>query len=111
MPVHRLTPRFLEKVWGSPFLDPWFPNSQLQIGEVWLEGPHHRPLPLLLKFLFTSGPLSVQVHPGDAYAQQHHQSNGKTEMWHILRAEPGARIALGLNQPLTADQLRADSLS
>ena len=111
MPLHRLIPRFLEKVWGSPTLLPWFPNSTSKIGEVWLEAPSGQPMPLLLKFLFTTERLSVQVHPGDAYARLHHQSNGKTEMWHILRADPGAQLALGLNQTLTAAELRADSES
>ena len=111
MPVHLLTPRFLEKVWGSHYLLPWFPDSVSQIGEVWLEGPRGEPLPLLMKFLFTTDRLSVQVHPGDAYARKNHQSNGKTEMWHILRADPGAEIALGLNRALMAAELRADSES
>lgn len=111
MSVHALTPRFLEKVWGSHHLSPWFPDSQLQIGEVWLEDPGGEPLPLLMKFLFTTDRLSVQVHPEDEYARKHHQSNGKTEMWHILRAEPGATIALGLTHPETAEQLREDSKS
>ena len=111
MPVHPLVPRFLEKVWGSSTLFPWFPDSSLRIGEVWLEHPSGTPLPLLIKFLFTTERLSVQVHPGDSYAQEHHQSNGKTEMWHILRAGPAAQIALGLNQPLTAAELHADSRS
>ena len=111
MAVHALTPRFLEKVWGSPRLAPWFPDSAHKIGEVWLEDPAGQPLPLLLKFLFTSERLSVQVHPGDAYARQHHLSNGKTEMWYVLRADPGAQVALGLKQKLTAGELRAASES
>ena len=111
MPVHPLTPRFLEKVWGSQHLSPWFPDSVSQIGEVWMEGPRGEPLPLLIKFLFTTDRLSVQVHPNDGYASRHHQSNGKTEMWHILRAAPGAQIALGLKQTLTSEELRAASES
>ncbi|MBI3934826.1 MAG: mannose-6-phosphate isomerase [Acidobacteria bacterium] len=50
--------------------------------------------PLLVKFLFTTDKLSVQVHPPDASARRH-GSWGKTEMWHILRAAPGARLAIG----------------
>ena len=65
--------------------------------------------PLLIKFLFPRDKLSVQVHPDDAYAQLHHNSPGKTEMWHVLDAKPGARIAMGLREPLTADRLRATS--
>jgi mannose-6-phosphate isomerase len=94
----RLTPRFLEKVWGSTRLEPWFPNSQKKIGEVWFEGVAD--LPLLIKFLFTSENLSVQVHP-----------EGKTEMWHILAAEPGAKIAAGFREPVTAEQAKAAALS
>ena len=50
--------------------------------------------PLLVKFLFTTDKLSVQVHPPDSGAAKQN-SWGKTEMWHILRAEPGARLAVG----------------
>ena len=105
----RLTPSFREKIWGSTRLEPWFPNSERKIGEVWFEGVDH--LPLLIKFLFTSEKLSVQVHPDDDYARVHHDSRGKTEMWHILAAEPGARIAAGFREPITTDQLTAAALS
>jgi mannose-6-phosphate isomerase len=105
----RLTPSFKEKVWGSTRLEPLFPNSPAKIGEVWFAGVPH--LPLLVKFLFTTEKLSVQVHPDDAYARQHHDSLGKTEMWHILAAEPGAQIAAGFRHPITPSQLREASLS
>ncbi|HEY1754283.1 MAG TPA: type I phosphomannose isomerase catalytic subunit [Bryobacteraceae bacterium] len=115
MPVVRLKPRFVERVWGSEHLGPWFnvppgfQNTGAKIGEVWFEGSGD--LPLLVKFLFTSGKLSVQVHPDDAYAAQHHNSLGKTEMWHVLAAEPGAQIAAGFREPVSADRLRAAALS
>ena len=96
--IERLRTRFLEKVWGSTQLEPWFPNSNKKIGEVWFEADH--PLPLLVKFLFTTEPLSVQVHP-----------EGKTEMWHILAAEPGARIAAGFLEPISKERLRSSALS
>ena len=57
--------------------------------------------PLLIKFLFTTDKLSVQVHPSDAYAQEREGSAGKTEMWHVLQAEPGARLAIGFREELT----------
>lgn len=53
--------------------------------------------PLLLKLLDAQQPLSVQVHPGDAYAQAHDGKLGKSEAWVILNAEPGARIVYGLD--------------
>lgn len=94
--------------WGSTRLEPWFPNSQEKIGEMWFEEPGD---PLLIKFLFTAGKLSVQVHPNDAYALEHHNSRGKTEMWHILAAEPGAQIAAGFREPISEDRLRSSALS
>jgi mannose-6-phosphate isomerase len=79
-------------------LEPWFPNAAEKIGEVWFEGPPKPPL--LIKFLFTTEPLSVQVHP-----------EGKTEMWHILAAEPGAKIAAGFRETISVERLRASALS
>jgi mannose-6-phosphate isomerase len=95
----RLTPSPREKVWGKTRLSPWFPDSPERIGEVWyLAG---RDLPLLVKLLFTSERLSVQVHPDDG----EDGPLGKTEMWHILEAEPGAAIALGFCEPITRQRL------
>ena len=94
----RLTPRFVPKVWGSKRLGPWFPDSAEKIGEVWFESDPKPPL--LIKFLFTTEPLSVQVHP-----------EGKTEMWHILAAEPGAKIAAGFREEISEERLRASALS
>src|SRR5579863_10722473 len=108
MHVRKLDPSFREKIWGATRLEPWFPNSPSKIGEVWFEAAHGLPL---VKFLFTTEKLSVQVHPGDAYARQHHGSPGKTEMWYILAAEPGARIAAGFREPLTPEQARAAAVS
>jgi mannose-6-phosphate isomerase len=76
---------------------------------VWFPPPAE--VPLLVKFLFTSARLSVQVHPEDDYARRHENSAGKTEMWHILRAEPGAEIALGFREPISRQRLRDASVS
>jgi mannose-6-phosphate isomerase len=62
--------------------------------------------PILIKFLFTSDKLSVQVHPDDAYAREHEDGLGKTEMWYVLRADHGASIALGLTESLSPERLR-----
>ncbi len=106
----RVQPSFREKVWGSSRLSPWFEDSDTKIGEVWfdLESPD---FPILTKFIFTTERLSVQVHPGDEYAARYENSLGKTEMWYILRADPGAQIALGLRQDVTKEQLRGASES
>jgi mannose-6-phosphate isomerase len=68
--------------------------------------------PLLVKFLFTTDKLSVQVHPKDDYARRVENSYGKTEMWHVLKVEPGARLAIGFredvanNKNISRDDLR-----
>jgi len=49
----------------------------------------------------------VQVHPGDEYAARHDHSLGKTECWYVMDTEPGARLAVGLRQPLSTAELRA----
>ena len=54
--------------------------------------------PLLTKLIDAQDVLSVQVHPNDAFARQHENSRGKTEMWYILAAKPGARIAAGFRE-------------
>lgn len=103
----RLPTRFLEKVWGTPDLLPWFPVADEKIGEVWFEAD----LPLLVKFVFTSERLSVQVHPNDDFAAAHEGSRGKTEMWYIMRADPGARIAIGFRESISPERLRESALS
>jgi mannose-6-phosphate isomerase len=108
MTLRKLEPVFHERVWGSTKLEPWFPNASKKIGEVWFDEPDS---PVLIKFLFTTENLSVQVHPGDEYARQHHNSPGKTELWHVLAAEPGAKIAAGFRQPVTEEQMRAAAIS
>jgi mannose-6-phosphate isomerase len=100
----RIAPQFVERVWGSHDLSPLFPPQAKKIGEVWFNGPPGTPL--LIKFIFTTERLSIQVHPGDEYARRHHHSNGKTEMWHILGVEPGARVGLGLRESISKEQLR-----
>ncbi len=108
--VQRLSSRSFEKVWGSPLTEPWYSNPEhRKIGEIWFSASDA--VPLLVKLLFTSEKLSVQVHPDDEYAGRHEQSRGKTEMWHVLRAEPDAKVAVGLRERITADRLREASLS
>src|SRR5579875_1165072 len=96
----RLTPSPREKVWGRKRLAPWFPDCGRDIGEVWFLAEEE--LPLLVKLLFTSEKLSIQFHPDDGEGV----TRGKTEMWHILEAEPGAQIALGFRRPITRERLR-----
>jgi mannose-6-phosphate isomerase len=65
--------------------------------------------PLLAKYIFTSDWLSVQVHPDDAYASRYEQAaggRGKTEMWHIISAQPGAELLIGLKTWVTKEVFR-----
>ena len=57
--------------------------------------------PLLIKYLFPQGRLSVQVHPDDKAAARVGQPCGKTECWYVLEAGPGAQIGLGLKPGTT----------
>lgn len=119
--MRKLEPSFHRRIWGATDLAPWFPKGSPNeapiapvqaisepIGEVWFETPE---VPLLVKFLFTRENLSVQVHPDDDYARVHHGSPGKTEMWHVLAAEPGAKIAAGFREPITKERAREAALT
>jgi len=101
----------LPKPWGIFDLRPWSKarHEGGAIGELWYErsGRAAAEPPLLLKILFTTQPLSIQVHPDDAFAHSIGLPRGKTEAWYVLRAAPDAKVALGLNQRLTQKQLRA----
>ena len=63
--------------------------------------------PLLVKFIFPTDRLSIQVHPDDAYASVHEKNDGghgKTEMWHAVSAEDGARVLIGLVPKVTREK-------
>lgn len=64
-------------------------------------------LPLLIKLIDAAGDLSIQVHPDDAYARTQGEANGKTEMWYILDAAPGAYLYCGFARDLTRDEFAA----
>jgi mannose-6-phosphate isomerase len=96
----KLVPREIEKPWGRD------DGSGCRIGEIWFEAPDGRPMPLLVKYLFTSDKLSVQVHPDDAHARARGLRHGKSECWYVVAAEPGARLALGLKEAMSEAELR-----
>lgn len=70
--------------------------------------------PLLVKFISAGQALSVQVHPDDTLARRLGHPNGKTEMWYIISARPGAKIISGFNRPFSAreysERLRDDTI-
>ena len=63
--------------------------------------------PLLVKYLDAREPLSVQVHPDEAWAASHPGHVVKHEAWVVLEADPGASIQLGLQPGMTRDLLAA----
>ncbi|HSQ25124.1 MAG TPA: class I mannose-6-phosphate isomerase [Pyrinomonadaceae bacterium] len=110
MTIEHAQAHSLPKPWGVLDPRPWSSagDDGNTIGEIWFERSDATAAPssLLLKLLFTNQPLSIQVHPDDAYAQSIGLPNGKTEAWYVLSATPGAKIALGLKQRISPQQLR-----
>lgn len=114
-----LAPLFPEKTnLAEPIGEAWLtgmdcrvasgPFAGKTLGEAWREMPREwrgekfkepGDFPLLVKFIFPQDKLSIQVHPDDAYAEVHEKAaggRGKTEMWHVISAEPGAQVLVGL---------------
>lgn len=60
--------------------------------------------PLLIKFIDAQDNLSVQVHPDDELAQRKYGQNGKTEMWHVIAAEPGSGLFVGFHEKVSRAQ-------
>ncbi|MGE5562035.1 MAG: class I mannose-6-phosphate isomerase [Bacillota bacterium] len=105
----KLERRYVEKPWGRTELPAMFDAPQgKRMGEVWFTGAGDQPL--LVKYLFTSERLSIQVHPNDDQARARGLPRGKSECWYILDAEPDATLGLGLKREATADELRAAAL-
>ncbi len=137
----QLFPLFRERVWGRQSLAPFFAvtSSTEPIGEAWFtfqdnetslgltlgallsEQPwilgtaanpdYPAQCPLLVKFLFTTSRLSVQVHPDDEYARRHHNTLGKTEAWYVLNSQPPGEVAAGFREEITPERLRNSALS
>ena len=111
MSLRQLEWHAVEKVWGRRDFPAIFGSSDEYdepLGEVWYEDESAKQL--LVKYLFTSEKLSIQVHPSDKEARAAGYPNGKTEAWYVLSAEPGATIGAGFDHKLTGEQLRAAAL-
>jgi mannose-6-phosphate isomerase len=103
-----LPTRMVERPWGRDVLPAPFTASPGQrIGEVWFEPPGALDA-LLVKYIFTSQALSVQVHPSDAQAPA--GQRGKEECWLVTSAEPGARLGIGFTHSLDPEAIRAAAL-
>ena len=62
---------------------------------------YHNQLPLLTKIIDARLDLSIQVHPNDEMAQRVHHKMGKSEMWYVLDAQPGAHLYAGFKERVT----------
>jgi mannose-6-phosphate isomerase len=125
-----LAPLFPEKQsLGEPVGEVWLtanecrfadqPFAGEKLGDVWPRmndewagkgARHDRPFPVLVKFLFPEDKLSVQVHPHDDYAMRHEPAAGgvgKTEMWYVISARPGAEVRVGLKSEVNDQTFRS----
>ena len=110
MAATRLERRPCERVWGRHKLPSPFRGcaNGAPVGEIWFENGARDAL--LVKYLFTSERLSIQVHPDDEAARAAGYPSGKDEAGLVLDAEPGAVIGLGLKRKVSKNQLRQAAL-
>ena len=107
----QLATKTVEKPWGKDVLPPPFvaPDGQ-RIGEIWFEPPAELPQ-LLVKYIFTSEKLSVQVHPSDEQTLAAGIGRqGKEECWLVVDAEPGAVLGVGFHEEIGSEAMRAAAL-
>jgi mannose-6-phosphate isomerase len=113
MTLERLSQTRVAKPWGRHKLWPGFENpsaGEEPVGEIWFADPSNAPAPLMVKYLFTSERLSIQVHPSDAFAQARGYVSGKEECWIVLDAEADAEIGIGLHMACSTEALHAAAL-
>ncbi len=90
---------------------PWKGKTLLEFLEAHPEamgthGRKYKTLPILVKLIDAKEDLSVQVHPDDAYALEHEGQLGKTELWYVLKAAPGATLIYGFAHDVTPELVR-----
>jgi mannose-6-phosphate isomerase len=119
-----LSPFYALEITGNPVGESWLTGDECRVANGPLAGRSLAELscafgrrllgeavtdasrfPLLVKFLFPRDKLSVQVHPDNEDAARVGLPCGKNECWYVLRAEPGAQIALGLKPGTTKPQV------
>ncbi len=107
--MYKFTPILKTLVWGT---ESWVLSGVPGDESVVAEGPeagkkiteiYPGQFPLLIKFIDTKQDLSVQVHPDDKLAMARYGLNGKTEMWYVIDAAPGASLMSGLKEEITPD--------
>lgn len=106
-----LETKTVEKPWGKDILPaPFTAPAGKRIGEVWFVPPQDLPQ-LLVKYIFTSEKLSVQVHPSDTQTQAAGLGRqGKEECWLVIDAEPDATLGIGFEEAIDAATMRQAAL-
>ena len=104
---HRVT-----KPWGRTDIPERFGGLATEpLGEIWFQRDDGGGKdPLLVKYLFTSERLSIQVHPDDEASRAAGHPRGKDEAWIVVDAQPGARIGIGLDHLVSRSDLKASAL-
>lgn len=108
MSLQKLEWQVVEKVWGQRNIPAVFGDASQRdepVGEIWFQDGQSREL--MVKRLFTSEKLSIQVHPSDELARIQGHPRGKDEAWFVLSADEGATIGAGFDREMTAAELRA----
>ena len=108
----KFTKHLVDKPWGRTDIPSEFGTlGGRRVGEIWYIAETEAPLPILVKWLFTSEKLSSQVHPDDAQAHARSMPLGQEECWFVVDAAPDAVIGVGTKRPLSSEELYAASLS
>lgn len=79
--------------------------SKIGVNNLGWKFQNMRAFPLLIKLIDAKENLSVQVHPDDEYALIHENEYGKSELWHIIDAEPDAYIYVGFSRDVTKEEV------
>ena len=107
--MYKFTPILKTLVWGT---ESWVLSGVPGSESVVAEGPeagkkitdiYPGTFPLLIKFIDAKHDLSIQVHPDNELAAKRHGCSGKSEMWYVIGAEPGAKLITGLKERITPE--------
>lgn len=96
-------PNGITKAGNGPLKGLGLDQIREKYGQAWFgtkNADHQSRFPLLIKLLDCNDDLSIQVHPNDHYANLPEGELGKTEMWYVLAAKPGAKIIYGLKEKI-----------
>ncbi len=130
MAVYKLKPTFKDYLWGGTRLKTMFNGIEEMpiVAEAWVLSAHKDGMsmigeqslqsfwehelkqssrfPVMAKLIDAKQKLSIQVHPNDELGFKYENENGKTEVWYVLDAVPGAYLYYGFNQDMTPELVR-----